>query len=195
MHQPIITLPDMSEMQVTLRVHEMDIGKISKGMAVSVTVEAAGSKCCAGKITKIAELANAGNWRSDPEVKQFDVEVTLDGRDLGLKPGTTAEVEIVLHRLKGVLVVPIKAVRGIGPKTFCYVEEAGRLCRRDVEIGLSNDKFVEIRSGLSAGEKVLVDSPPADLVRGEESERERIAAEKRGGAPAGGVEGGAERRP
>ena len=69
-HQTIITLPDLSNMQVTLRIHEMDIERIRKGMPVTVTVESAGSESFPGKITKIAELASTGGWRSDPEVKQ-----------------------------------------------------------------------------------------------------------------------------
>ncbi len=191
MHQTIITLPDLSEMQATLRIHEMDIGRIRKDMEVTVTVEAAGSKSFPGRITKIAELANAGGWRSDPEVKQFDIEVTLDGRDLMLKPGTTAEVEIVIVRLEGVLYVPIRAVRGIGPTTFCYANEGGELRRKTVEIGLGNDKFVEIKSGLSEGDVVLVENPPTDLVRIEEADRQRLASEKRGHDSASASQAGA----
>jgi HlyD family secretion protein len=180
-HQTIITLPDLSRMQATLRIHEMDITRVRIGMEVTVTVESAGEASFSGKITKVAELANAGGWRSDPEVKQFDVEVTLDGTDLGLKPGTTAKVEIVLDQLSDVLFVPIPAVRGIGERLFCYVETDGGFVRKETTLGLSNDKFVEIRSGLSAGDRVLVARPSQELLAQEEKEREKLSSAKAGG--------------
>ncbi|MHC5038158.1 MAG: efflux RND transporter periplasmic adaptor subunit [Planctomycetota bacterium] len=177
-HQTIITLPDLSRMQVDIRVHEMDIERIRKGMEVAVTVESAGSKSFTGKITKIAELANAGDWESDPEVKQFDVEVTIDDVDPGLKPGTTAKVEIVIEQLRGALYVPIRAVRGVGAKTFVYAERNGGLKRLEVELGLSNDKFVEIKSGVEEGDRILVLRPPEECLKAEEAEREKLNRER-----------------
>lgn len=182
-HTTILNLPDLSRMEVKLRVHEMDIDHVRAGMPVTVTVEAAGSVSYPGRVTRTAELATEAGWRSDPEVKQFDVEVTLDGEDLGLKPGTTAKVEIVLQHRTDVLFVPIRAVRAVGEELFCYVRGPEGLERRVVTVGVSNDKFVEILSGLSEGEKVLVGLPPQPLLDAEEERRESEGAEKEAAAP------------
>jgi RND family efflux transporter MFP subunit len=170
----IITLPDLSRMQATLRVHEMDIERIRKGMDATVTVEAAGSKVFPATITRIAELATAGGWRSDPEVKQFDVEVTLSDGNPGLKPGTTAKVEIVMAELRDVVYVPVPAVRGVRHKRFCYCRQGETLARREVELGMANDKFVEIRKGLQPGDKVLVSPPQAALLAEEDALRRSL---------------------
>jgi HlyD family secretion protein len=174
-HTTIINLPDLSRMQVNLKVHEMDVDRIRKDMEVDVAVEAAGTLSYPGRITYIAELASEGGWRSDPEVRQFNVEVTLNGKDLSLKPGTTAKVEIVLDHLKDVLYVPVAAIRGVGKRTFCYAEQSQALVPVTVEIGLSNDKFVEIRSGLSQGDRVLISTPSRALLAAEEKERNDAA--------------------
>jgi multidrug resistance efflux pump len=160
--ETIITLPDMSEMIVQFRVHEADINKIRPGIEGSVVVDSYGAKTFKGKIIKIADLANAGGWRSDPDVREFDVEILLDGRDLGLKPGVTARVEIVVDRKEDVLRVPITAVHGKPGEFHCFVQRGGGIVAQAVELGMTSETHSEVLSGLDAQDTVLLGAAPEE---------------------------------
>ncbi|MHC4597731.1 MAG: efflux RND transporter periplasmic adaptor subunit [Planctomycetota bacterium] len=178
----IITLPDLSEMLVSFRIHESDISKIRLGLEGLVTVESFGKKTFRGRITRIAKLANAGGWRSDPEVKEFDVEMLLAGKNIGLMPGVSAHVELVTARAENVLRIPVTAIHGRPGAYHCFVETASTQERREVVLGLVSDSLAEVKSGLSEGETVVL-GPPPDL--GGEAEKEGTKDGAKGMPPAG----------
>ena len=68
----------------------------------------------------------------------------------------TAVVEIHVDHLKDVLTVPVQAIVQIQGQNWLYVEAGGGVERRDIQLGRTNDKFVEIKSGLAAGERVVL---------------------------------------
>ncbi|MFZ0034385.1 MAG: hypothetical protein WAK60_05300, partial [Sedimentisphaerales bacterium] len=73
--------------------------------------------------------------------------------------GMTAKVEIVIEELKNVISVPIQTVVNQQGKKVCYVMASKVPKQREVETGLFNDNFVEIKSGLVEGEQVLLNPP------------------------------------
>jgi HlyD family secretion protein len=158
----IITLPDLSEMTVKFRIHESDINKIKPGMSGIVTVESFGKRSFTGRITRIAKLANTGGWRFDPEVKEFDVEMLLEGRDLGLMPGVSASIEIITAKAENVLRVPVTAIHGRPGAYFCVVDGSGGKERKDIVLGLISDTHAEVKTGLAQGDRVVL-GPPPDL--------------------------------
>jgi HlyD family secretion protein len=85
-----------------------------------------------------------------------------------LKPGMTAKVEVLVDRLPDVVYVPVQAVTPQDGHQVCHVIRGGSSEPRTVEIGQFNDEFVEIKSGLKAGEKVLLRPPDAATRGGEE---------------------------
>jgi len=70
----------------------------------------------------------------------------------------TGKVTVIINKLQDVLYVPIQSVVTVEDKKVCYVA-ASPAEKREVETGLFNDNFVEIKSGLSEGEKVLLNPP------------------------------------
>ena len=83
--------------------------------------------------------------------------VQLDAPDEDIKLGLEANVTIATGEAKNVLSLPIGAVNTDVNGQFCYVVENGAAARRDVTTGLSSDTQVEIASGLSAGDEVILD--------------------------------------
>ena len=71
----------------------------------------------------------------------------------------TAKVEVIIDQLKKVLSVPIQTVVNHEGKNVCLVVTKKGTKQREVETGLRNDNFVEIKSGLAEGEKVLLNPP------------------------------------
>jgi len=152
----IITIPDVSKMKIEINVHETWIGKIQLGQEAKITVEAFPDKPFTGKVTKKAPLAaQRGSW--DPDVKVYTTDVTFEGTHDFLKTGMTGKVEVLVDEMQDVLYVPIQSVVTEADETkVCYVMASRHAEKREVETGWFNDDFVEIRAGLTEGEKVLL---------------------------------------
>jgi len=85
--------------------------------------------------------------------------VSIEGAHDSIKTGMSGKVEILIDELDDVLYVPIQSVITVDEKELCYVKAGGREEKREVKTGLFNDDFVEIKSGLTQGEKVLLNPP------------------------------------
>src|SRR5206468_3609366 len=97
--------------------------------------------------------------------------VKIDKGLPGLRPGMTADVEILVTELQNVLSVPVSAVYRFDGKDHVAVKSPdGRFSWREVTLGLTNDKVVEVKDGLKSGEQVSV-NPLAAM--GEETSRTR----------------------
>lgn len=159
----IITLPDLRVMEVKLRIHEADISKVVVGQQAKVTMDTYPGLVLDGTVTRIASIATGDNrWDDDPEVKKFDVEITLqsEGVDVELKPGVSAKAEVFIESKPDVLYVPIQCVVLEEGRHLAYVVGAdGKPQATLVTPGLSNQNWVEIREGLSEGLQVLLYNP------------------------------------
>jgi hypothetical protein len=88
--------------------------------------------------------------------KKYIVQVRIDGEPGDLRPGFTAEVEIIVAELHDVIAVPVAAVAEQQGRFFCGVRHGDAVDRREVTLGQGNDKLVEITAGLEAGEVVVL---------------------------------------
>ena len=153
----IIIIPDTSEMKVEVKIHETWIDRIEPNQPAEITVEAFPDKTFTGRVLKKAPLAYAEDWLN-PDLKVYATDIGIDGTHDYLKTGMTGKVTIIINKMQDVLYVPIQSVVTVEDKKVCYV--AGSPAhKRDVETGLFNDNFVEIKSGLTEGEKVLLNPP------------------------------------
>ncbi|MCA8941451.1 MAG: efflux RND transporter periplasmic adaptor subunit [Planctomycetes bacterium] len=181
----IITIPDLRVMQVKVKVHEADINKVAVGQKVHITMDTYPGKVLEAEVTRVAQIAGTRDrWGDDNEVKVFDVDTTLtDTKGLDLKPGISARVEIFIDRKADVLHVPLQSVGLDGEVQYCYVVDVkGAHERRTIEVGISNDNYVEVLSGLEVGDRVLLYNPllPTGTVTDEEQTTKDSTGETNG---------------
>jgi RND family efflux transporter MFP subunit len=157
----ILTIPDLSEMQVLVQVHEADIDKIKTDMPAVVTVDARKGESFPAKITEIASVASSANW-TDETNKSFKVEITLDSTPPDLRAGVTAKVEIQVETLEDVMQCPIHAIVPEGGKHLAFVIAGGGHALREVKIGKNNAHRVQVLEGLSVGEEILLYDPRSE---------------------------------
>ncbi len=153
--QRILTLPNLSRMQVKTTVHESVLNQVYTGQSVIVRMDAFPDRTYRGTVTSVAVLPDRGGWGSN-DIKVYETIITIDEEVEDLKPGMTAVVEIHVDRLRDVLSVPVQAVMQIGRDNWCYVDTAGKVERRVIRLGQTNDKFVHIKEGLSDGDRVVL---------------------------------------
>jgi HlyD family secretion protein len=153
----VCTIPDTSEMTVTVQVHEADVNTVKTGMPVNVTLDTYKGLALQGAVTRVASVAGQGDWLE--HVKKFEVDIALVGSSLNLRPGITARAEIAVGELRNVVHVPLQAIFVEEGKHLCYVRRGGRNVATVVEVGGSNDHYVEVKKGLAEGDLVLLYKP------------------------------------
>ena len=168
----LITLPDVTEMQVAAAVNEVDLPKVELGHRANIYIESLPHIRPKGTVEKIAALHNRQSWMSG-DVKEFDVDITIEGSE-ALKPGISARVEIIVDRLEDVIYVPLEAVFEQEGQELCYVAASEKFVARPVKTGKSNIDFVEIKEGLKAGEKVALFNPEKGKVKALPGEEKRL---------------------
>ncbi|MDT8428871.1 MAG: efflux RND transporter periplasmic adaptor subunit [Pseudomonadales bacterium] len=162
--QPILTIPDMTEMAVRVNIHESAVERVREGQQVRVRVDAFPDQRLLGQVIKVAVVADSGNAFMNPDMKVYPTLVRINGVQDWLRPGMSAEVEIMVDQLDDVVYVPLQAVTYRDDRQVVYVIEGGRGVPREVEVGTFSEQFIEIRSGLRAGEKVMLLPPRQGLV-------------------------------
>lgn len=179
--QPLITIPDMAQMAVRVKVHESYIQKVRRGLKARIQVDAFPDRLLTGEVTKVALLPDSQNRWTNPDMKVYQTIVSIDGSHDWIKPGMSAKVEILVKHLDDVVYVPIQAVTELNGKQVCYVARATRPEIREVEVGDFNDEFIEIKRGLEEGEKVLLRVPAntstSDKEKGKKKDSDKSPSE------------------
>lgn len=150
--QTILRLPDLSAMQVKVKVHESRVEDLSRNMRARINIQ---GRTFQGVVTSIANQPEPTSWFQG-EVKEYATIVRIDGEPEGLKPGMTAEVEILISHLTDVLTLPVSAVVEQRGGYFAWARtDQGEIQRRPLMLGMTNDEFVEIRDGVVSDDEII----------------------------------------
>jgi len=173
--QNLIKLPDMSEMIVKVKLHESVVKQAVGEAPAYITIDALPKDRLTGKVTKIAVMPDRSQWWLNPGLKTYVTEITLDQTPAGLKPGMSAQVEVLVDTRNDVLQVPVSAVFVDQGFQVLYVKTPTGVETRRIEVGLSNDRMVEIAKGLTEGEEVYLFKPPgAEELKVSEEEKKAL---------------------
>ena len=158
--QELIKLPDISEMKLSVKIHESHITQIRLGQPAYVVLDAMPDQRFKGVVTKVAPLPDSQSRWGNPNLKVYPTEILVTEKLPEIKPGVSARAEIIVTNLTDVISVPLQAVTTRKGQQVVYLTgEAPQPL--SVEVGMYNTRFVQIISGLGAGQRVLL-SPPAD---------------------------------
>jgi len=182
--QEIITIPDMTQMAVRVKIHESNIKKILVGQKASIKLESYQDEVLSGEVIKMSVIPDSSSRWMNPDMKLYPATVAIDGTYGWLKPGMTADVEILVQELNDVVYIPIQAVHAKAGQRVVYVQDSlGGLEERVVETGEFNSDFIEIKSGVAEGERVMLRAPErkdGEAGDGEKSDDETEGGEQRG---------------
>jgi len=151
--QTLLLMPDLSRMQVKVGIHESIVDRIKPGLAARITLP---DKTLDGKVSSVSPVTRPAGWWTGNVVK-YDTIIRLPSVP-GLKPGMSAEVEVVLARHENVLTIPVAAIVETAQGDFCWVKTAkGVKQRRTLQLGDTNDNFIVVKAGLKEGDEVVLD--------------------------------------
>ncbi len=153
----IISLPDLSHMQVVTNVNEVDVSKIKKGQKAKVKLDAFPDRQFVATVNSVGTIGQQRD-RNNP-IKTFEVILDIEGIDPILKPGMTTSNEIIMETIPDAIYVPLESVFEKEGKVLVYKMDGSRPIPTPVEVGAKNGNFVVIKDGLKAGEKVTLRDP------------------------------------
>ena len=149
---------DLSYLQMTLNIDELDIDNVEVGQVVNITSDAKEGQTFTGVVTKVSVVGTTSGGTTT-----YPVTVRIDDTE-GLRPGMNVDAEIVLSSADGVLAIPsmavnrgdtvlitsdspsaVNALEQEAPEGYVYVQ---------VTTGVSDDSYIEITSGLQEGDTV-----------------------------------------
>jgi len=145
---PIFTIVDTSRLEATLNVPEREIEVLKAGQPVQLLVDALPGKTFDGKIDRVSPVVDAGSGT-------FRVISAFDGGGL-LQPGMFGRIKIRYDQRADALVIPRNALLEDGNAPAVFVVHAGKAARATLKLGYDDGPWVEVRSGLKAGDQVVV---------------------------------------
>lgn len=146
---PVVRLAEWSQLRLVVPVPESAVPDLHLGQAIDVVVPALG-RTFKGKVARFADALNE-------ETRTMHTEIDVDNPDGTLVEGMYAETTLVLHQKDSVLTVPIQAVKRHGTNGIVFVvDKSGAVGERSVTLGVDSGARIEVLSGLSDGEQVIV---------------------------------------
>ena len=153
---PALRLDDLSHLLLDVPVSEIDLVGIRAGQPVTVIFDFGTPKQYQGKVVEIPRVGDISQG-----LATFNVVVELVNPDAYVRPGMTAEVQIVTAELQDVLIIPGKAIRMFDGQKVVYILEGATPVPHPVTLGAtSGDYSAVLESDLRAGDRVVL-NPPA----------------------------------
>ena len=150
--QVLLLMPDLEQMQIKVGVHEAIVSQIHPGLETRITLP--NREPIVSTVTHVADIARPTSLGSGDVVK-YDVIVELPPI-AKLKPGMSAEVEIILAEHKDVLQIPVASILELNNGFHCWVRTGSGIVKRAVKLGESDDIFVIVEDGVKEGENVIL---------------------------------------
>jgi len=184
MGSDLMTVADLSNMEARVDVDENDVVLVSIGDTADVEVDAFKDKKFKGIVTQIGNSAQTTGLGTQDEVVNFEVRIKIIDPESQLRPGMSCDADIKTETRKNVLSVPIqtvtarlnKPIESVSnsdeenvqqvvnnssknkPKEVVFVVENGKAKKLEVETGISDDSYIEIKKGLKENQEVVTGS-------------------------------------
>ncbi len=184
----IMTVSDLNNMEATVEVDENDVVLISVGDTARIEIDAFGDRVFRGVVTKIGNTAKTAGFGTQDQVVNFEVRIKLIDVDKNLRPGMSSTAKIETETIKDVLSVPLQSVTARNaselangkkdkkkkkdkvlvvkkenksqPKLqeIVFVVKDGKADIAKVKTGISDDNYIQIKSGLKENQEVVTGS-------------------------------------
>ncbi len=157
--QEIITIPNAGGMIAEASLHESVLKQVEIGMDVDVTVDALHNQVFKGHVTSLAVLPDQNSWWANPNLRLYKSTVAIDGATPEMRPGMSCSIEILCEKIPDAIYVPVQAIFRHKGENICFVAKGESYEVAKVEAGKFNDKWVQIVTGLTEGQRVLLSLP------------------------------------
>lgn len=168
--QELIYLPTADTFLAEVDIHESNLKKVYPGLPVRVRVDAVPGRVFIGSVTKISPLPDGQRMWANPDLKVYKTQINIEGGGDVLRSGMNCQAEIIVEQYASALYLPIQCVTRVEKVPSVWMKTPTGNQLRQVEIGLDNNRFVRIISGLNQGDEVMLTPPLSSSVSGASTE-------------------------
>lgn len=158
--KPLLVVAQVETLLVRTELNQLDIVRLAVGDPVEVKVDAIFDHTFRGEIHRLAAMAQKSERRKDSNLMVFPVDVRIDTKQPGgdaLRPGMMADISVKLAARENVLRVPLEAIARDNEKTqLRRITKDGQESLVDVTLGAQNERYAEVLSGVSEGDRIRV---------------------------------------
>ncbi|WP_422486339.1 efflux RND transporter periplasmic adaptor subunit [Gudongella sp. DL1XJH-153] len=165
--QPAATITNTDTVYVRINVVENIVNRLEEGQEVEIAVPAAFEGYVDSVIDYVSQTA-------DPMNKLYEVRIYVNNAEYGIRSGMTGSVKLSIDKAEDTLVIDSNAVLDKDGRKIIYIVQENKAVEKEVKIGLDTGDQVQITSGLSQGDMVIVegqhyvsDGVVVKVVRGE----------------------------
>ncbi len=200
----LMTVADLSQMEATIDVDENDVVLVSVGDTARIELDAFKNATVTGSVTQIANSAITRSAGTQEEVVNFAIKIALREFSDQIRPGMSCNADIEVETKNNVLSIPIQSVtarsedesdkedtgdngavvygksgkkKQTRPKEVVFVINQDTVTMKEVKIGISDNEFIEIITGLNEGEEVV--SGPYRAISSELEDKAKIRREEK----------------
>lgn len=151
----LLTIAQLNELFMEANINEIDVEKLYVGQTARLSFDAIQDFEVEGTINVIAPSA-----RKDENVRAFPIEVVFEVEDSRVRPGISATLEVPVEAVENAVSVLISGIFNEGDARVAFVKKGEGWDRREVEVGINNLQYIEIKAGIEVGEEVALSRPP-----------------------------------
>jgi HlyD family secretion protein len=152
---PVFEIIDDARLHVEATVDEADIARVKVGQAATLRLDALPNQPIAGIVSKLDPTVRSDTRGARTLRIEVEVSDLPRAREAGVRPGMSANVDVVVAEKRGVLHLPTNVIIGRGTKRSVFVIEDGVARERPIETGIASWESTEILSGVREGDRVV----------------------------------------
>jgi len=198
----LMTVADLGKMEAIVDVDENDVVLVKIGDTAKIELDAFKNKVYNGVVTQIANSAKTTAAGTQEEVVNFPIKIALNEFNAQVRPGMSCNADIEVETKNNVLTIPIQSVTARSaeaapaekpaaggemafgktskkkqskPKEVVFVLDKKTVAMKEVKIGISDNEFIEVISGLKAGDEVV--SGPYRAISSELQDKSKVVLE------------------
>ncbi len=151
--QKVVGFISQGAEEIDVNIAESDIAKIKSGQEATIDFDALGpDEKFKGKVVNVNPASTVISG-----VVYYKVKIYLDKEDPRLKPGMTANIEILINKKENALCLPYQYFKEKNGKKYVYLERGKKITIQEIKTGLEGENNVEIIQGLKQGDKVIME--------------------------------------
>jgi hypothetical protein len=155
-NRSIISIPSLQKMKVEVKIPEFHISKIKPDLPAFVTLESISDTRYNGTVTRVNHLPDRNNsWYGATE-QFYSIEILITDPLPDVKPSISATTTILIDHLQDVMSIPLQAIVSENDTYYCYVKDGSEHIKKEIQLGMQNNSFAHITSGLTEGDEVLL---------------------------------------
>ncbi len=155
-YRTVAVLPNLDSLVSITYVNEIDISKVYEGQDVKISIDALPDQTFSGVVTKVAKM---GKKSRNDGGNVFQVDIYLKPSEEDIQPSMTTTNSLMLESMKDVLVLPINAIYSENKKNYVYQKVGFKTVKKEVKLGMQDDKLVIVEAGLEKGDRCLLTEP------------------------------------